>query len=198
MRRLQGLRAAALSFLLSCLFASASLAVPVGLSVNTGQDGAFRFSFLHSAETSCQTITGIEFCMNGSSLHALVGTLSADLNGLVLSNLSGTILVNGGPDIVVTGGGFDFAGAAPDTFAGTIETSTHGTFSFFNRNFISTANSFDGTRLTLWGNNWSNPGTPDTGGFPLWGIDLGIGVLPEPGVAGLLILSGLGLARRRR
>jgi len=180
---------------LLCAPAVAS-AVPfdVTLTINSGSQGSFSFSFLHSAETNCEMIGGVQFCKNGSTVLPLTGTLSGKQEGNVLTDIMGTIFVNGaggGDDITVTDGTIDFDTSAADTFGGELVTSTHGTFYFLDHTFAGSANSFDGTFLYLWGNNW-NTGTKLTHADPDWGIDLGIEVTPTPEASTLTLLaSGL-------
>lgn len=192
-----------LSFLLFLLVAGSAAAVPmnVDLVIGSGSNGAFQFSWLHEATSSCEVINvsggDVQFCKNGAK-QSVSGTLDATLDGLVLTAISGTIVVSGGPDVIVTDGEFDFGASAADTFGGFLETSTHGTFYFLDHTFAGNANSFDGTTLALWGNNWNvgNPGNPPGG--TRWGIDLGMEVVPEPSQALLLAagLAALGGGRR--
>jgi hypothetical protein len=183
---------------LGLLFASSvASAVPfdVTLNITSGSQGAFSFSFLHSAETACEVISGVQFCKNGSTVLPLSGVLSGKQEGNVLSDITGTIFVNGaggGDDITVTDGSFDFDSSAADTFGGELVTSTHGTFYFLDHTFAGSANSFDGTNLYLWGNNW-NTGGKTTHPDPDWGLDLGIEVTPTPEASTLtLLVAGLG------
>jgi len=172
-------------------FASAA-PVSVTLSVTSGSSGGFAYSFLHDATSDCITITGVEFCQNGVP-YAIDGasTLSGTLDGLHLYDLSGTLDVIGAPDLVVTGGDIDFSVSAPDTFGGSLDTSL-GVFSFLDRAFVGPANSFDGTSLFLWGNNWDT-GTAAGHTDPDYGVDLGfvVTVVPESGTL-LLLSAGLG------
>jgi len=194
------------SAVLLLLLATASAqAVPIGvdLDIGTGSSGSFSFSWLHEATGSCEVLSvsgsDVEFCKNGAK-KGLSGTLDATLDGLVLSAISGTIVVDGGADIVVTDGEIDFGASAPNTFGGFLETSTHGTFYFLDHTFAGDANSFDGTSVALWGNNWDsgNPGSPPGGAR--WGIDLGMQVVPEPSAASRVVVGLVSLlwARRRR
>jgi hypothetical protein len=193
---------------LALVASTAARAVPVSLAVESGTQPpwgsipGFAYSFLHDATKRCIVLGGVQFCQNGATPQAVSGTLSADLTGMVLSNIMGTLSVAGGPDLVVTDGVIDFAGSPVDTFGGFLETSSHGTFHYLNHLFAGLANTFDGTSLFLWGNNWNtgNPGDPSP--FPRWGLDLGITVsfVPEPGplarVAVLAALATLVLGQR--
>jgi hypothetical protein len=186
---------------LPCLFAlllptaASALPTPVTLSSTTGASGGFAFSFLHDATSNCITIAGTEFCQNGTTYAIANGsTLTGTLDGLHLYGLSGTLDVLGASDLVVTDGDIDFSASAPDTFGGFLTTSL-GTFYFLDHTFAGPANSFDGTSLYLWGNNW-NTGTAAGHVDPDSGVDLGfvVTVVPEPGTL-LLLTAGLtGLA----
>ncbi|CAG0954782.1 hypothetical protein MYXO_00420 [Myxococcaceae bacterium] len=190
----------ALICLLSPGLASA-LATPVTLTSTSGSDGGFAYSFLHDATSNCITIGGTEFCQSGATYAIVNGsTLSGTLDGLHLYGLSGTLDVTSGPDIVVTDGDIDFSVSAPDTFGGSLTTSL-GTFHFLDHAFAGPANSFDGTSLYLWGNNWDS-GTAVGHVDPDYGVDLGfvVTVVPEPGTLLLLSagLAGLGWSGRRK
>ncbi len=167
-------------------------AVPVTLNTSSGSSGGFNYSFLHDATSNCIEIASVEFCQNGTTFEIVNGsTLSGKLDGNRLFDLSGTLGVIGAPDIVVTDGDIDFSVSAPDTFGGFLTTSL-GTFHFLDHSFAGPANSFDGTKLFLWGNNW-NTGTAAGHADPDFGVDLGfvVTVVPEPGT---LLLLGAGLA----
>jgi hypothetical protein len=175
--------------------------VPVTLSVTSGASGGFAYSFLHDATSNCITIAGVQFCQNGLT-YAIDGasTLSGTLDGLHLYDVSGTLDVIGAPDLVVTDGDIDFSASAPDTFGGSLTTSL-GVFSFLDHAFAGPANSFDGSSLFLWGNNW-NTGTAAGHADPDYGVDLGfiVTVVPEPGTLLLLSagLAGLGWSGRQK
>jgi len=95
-----------------------------------------------------------------------------------------------------------------DTFAGTLETSSYGTFYLLQRNWVSSAsiyppNSYEPFGephgfVSLWANNWDRPELPPPD--RRWGIDAVFlfPAIPEPG-SGLLIGVGLlGLSFHRR
>jgi hypothetical protein len=192
--------------LLSLLAAPSSAApILVDLSITSGSSGGFGYSFLHAATSSCTSIGGTQFCMNGAKYSISIGSsLTGTLDGLHLYGISGTLDVIGGGDIIVTDGFIHFNASDPDTFGGKLVTSTHGTFYFLDHTFAGPANSFDGTDAFLWGNNWDS-GTAAGHADPDWGIDLGLRVtpalVPEPSAAGLfsigILLAGT-FARNRR
>ncbi len=187
-------------------------AVPVVLTVGTGNDGGISFSTLHSATKKPATIAGNEFRRNGDDKFSLSGSLSGDIvigATIKVTFDPGTIVVDGGPDISVTGGMLEWPGFDPDAetnaFIGTIVTSTHGTFHFFDNQSILApgAQTITSERILLWGNNWTGP-VPTPGAIPNWGIDVGLEFptppAPEPGLAVLMAvgLAGLALFGRRR
>jgi hypothetical protein len=194
---------AALLFAVLLFAGQASAGTLVDITLQSGTEGGFGFSTLHSAEGSCVWIGDNQFCMSGAYRDAMSGSLSGELDGLRISGISGDIALGSGNTLSVTDGVFDFTGAAR-TFGSYLETN-YGTFHFWNYTFAGPANGFDGTTLRAWGNNWSNEGLGNPGeGYKPWGMDIGAVVteapVPEPGAAGVFAL-GLLIARagvRRR
>lgn len=183
---------------------SASAATLVDIHLESGSEGGFGFSTLHSAEGSCTWITDYQFCMNGRQRTSVSGVLHAEQHGLVLQGIQGELALGTGSVLTVSDGVIDLTGEE-DEFGSFLETDL-GTFHFYNHSFAGPANGFDGESLRLWGNNWSNEGIGDPGGdHERWGLDLGGKVgsapVPEPGAAlafglGTVILRS-GLRRRR-
>jgi hypothetical protein len=198
---------------------SAAASFAVDILVTSGSDGGFAFSYVHDATSACETISGIQFCKSGGdidsipSAQTLTGTYD-DVTELLSLDSGQTLNVTGGLNIDITGGTIDLDelddAVETDVFVGAITTSSHGTFHFLDHLFAGPANSYTpgSGSLMLWGNNWSNAGTPDPGQFPdnspipQYGIDLGLELsfrpIPEPGVAWLLGLAGLVALRARR
>lgn len=187
--------------LIALVWSGAAIAVPISvvLTSTSGSSGGFGFSFLHTATSNCETISGVEFCKNGTTYAIVNGsTLTGTLDGLHLSGLSGTLDVVGGADIIVTDGDINFAASAPDTFGGFLETSSHETFHFLDHSFAGPANTLTSTALFLWGNNWDT-GTAAGHTDPDWGIDLGFDItpVPEPTTLTLFGVALLGITLRQ-
>ncbi|MGH0037513.1 MAG: hypothetical protein ACQGVK_20995 [Myxococcota bacterium] len=175
----------------------------VDITLQSGSEGGFGFSTLHSAEAACSFIGDNQFCMNGSFEDAMSGSLTGLRDGLRIEGITGDIALASGNTLSVTGGVFDFSGESQE-FDSYLETN-YGTFHFWNHTFAGPANGFDGTTLRAWGNNWANEGLGNPGdGYKPWGMDIGAVVseapVPEPGAAAVfglgLLITRVGVRRR--
>ena len=206
----RGIRFGALTLLVGAasLLTTAAAAAPIAvvLTFENRVEGSFEFSALHSADRARETVAvdgmgEVDFFKSGDILgRPITGRLEALQEGERLFDIRGTLDAGGFGSLVVTGGEIDFARSAENSFGGFLEISELGTFAFLDRRFAGAANSFDGTALRLWGNNWATPqGYVGAGSRPL-GLDLGAQVtaaVPEPGAVLLFALGGVLVAIHR-
>lgn len=207
-----------LLLLASLVFVSAghARAIPVTLEIAVGSDANFSFPRIHTASgdpITLETNNGeVTFYRDGvGPAVTVIEPLTAEVTATSLTFTGGVLRLADGatlPDFEVTGGTLSFAGVPSDTFAGTLETSSYGTFYFLLRNWASAAsiyppNSYepfgdpDGF-VSLWANNWDRPELPPPD--QRWGMDAAFlfPAIPEPG-CGLLVGVGLlALAYHRR
>jgi hypothetical protein len=202
-------------------FGNVAQAVPVTLELAGGSDGGFSFPRIHNASqdpTTLETNRGeVTFYRDGvGPAVSVVLPLTAEATSTSLTFTGGVLRLGDGaalPDFVITGGSVSFAGLAPNTFAGTLETTDYGTFSFLQRRWAPGAslyppNSYqpfgepDGF-VSLWANNWDSAAVPPAG--ERWGVDVvfRFPAIPEPATAlllgvGLLVIADCRATRRRR
>ena len=191
-------------------------AVPVTLELAVGSDGGFSFPRIHNASqdpTTVETNQGeVTFYRDGvGPAVSVVVPLTAEATPTSLTFTGGVLRLGDGaalPDFVITGGSVNFAGRAPDTFAGTLETTDYGTFFFLQRRWAPGASSYppnsyqpfgqpDGF-VSLWANNWDSPALPPAD--ERWGVDIvfRFPAIPEPATALLLGVGLLAIAKWRR
>lgn len=186
--------------------AAAAAPIAVVLTLENRVEEGFEFSALHSADRARESVAvdgvgEVDFFKSGDILaRPITGRLEALQEGERLFDIRGTLDAGAFGSLVVTDGEVDFARSAENSFGGFLEISELGTFSFLDRRFAGAANSFEGSTLRLWGNNWATPqGYVGAGSRPL-GLDLGAQVtaaVPEPGAVLLFALGGVFVAIHR-
>ena len=189
-------------------------AATIYYDIQMGSQGGFAYSYIHSADNEMES-TGLY--PSGSLLFEVTSLLKGDLSGNTLTIISSSLTAEGlpaGPSgthtLQLTGGSLDnssgYAGGTIDYVITLADTSVYdsGAFYFEPLDLTGPANSFSGTAIYLWGQNWDKDVETRAefvarGGTPL-GIDLGGVLIPEPASIFLVGggLLGLVLLKRRR